>query len=69
VGEAEIAAPVFDDLGHSVGAIGVVGPVERLVPDGRPSPAVLGSVRETSRGLSRDMGAGRTRSRQRGSGP
>ena len=25
VGEAEIAAPIFDDLGHSVGAIGVVG--------------------------------------------
>ncbi len=69
VGEAEIAAPVFDDLGHSVGAIGVVGPVERLAPDGRPSPAVLVSVRETSRGLSRDMGAGRTRSRGRRSGP
>jgi len=61
VGEAEIAAPVFDDMGHSVGAIGVVGPVERLVVEGRAAPAVLAAVRETSRGLSRDMGAGRTR--------
>ncbi|MDH4111061.1 MAG: IclR family transcriptional regulator [Actinomycetota bacterium] len=63
VGEAEIAAPVFDDMGHSVGAIGVVGPVERLVPDGRVSATLLAAVRETSRGLSRDMGAGRVRSR------
>ncbi len=63
VGEAEIAAPIFDDMGHSVGAIGVVGPVERLVREGRPATAVLASVRETSRGLSRDMGAGRTSTR------
>jgi DNA-binding IclR family transcriptional regulator len=63
VGEAEVAAPVFDDLGHSVGAIGVVGPVERLVPEGHPASAVVAAVRETSRGLSRDMGAGRVRAR------
>lgn len=63
VGEAEIAAPVFDDMGHSVGAIGVVGPVERLVPDGRAALALVAAVRETSRGLSRDMGAGRVRTR------
>jgi DNA-binding IclR family transcriptional regulator len=63
VGEAEIAAPIFDDLGHSVGAIGVVGPVERLVSEGRAAPALLAAVRETSRGLSRDMGAGRVRAR------
>jgi DNA-binding IclR family transcriptional regulator len=63
VGEAEIAAPVFDDLGRSIGAIGVVGPVERLVPEGRAASAVVAAVRETSRGLSRDMGAGRVRAR------
>ena len=63
VGEAEIAAPVFDDTGHSVGAIGVVGPVERLVHDGRPASTLVAAVRETSRGLSRDMGAGRVRTR------
>ncbi len=63
VGEAEIAAPVFDDRGHSVGAIGVVGPVERLLPEGRQAAAVVAAVRETSRGLSRDMGAGRVGAR------
>lgn len=63
VGEAEIAAPIFDDLRHSIGAIGVVGPVERLVPEGHAAAAVVTAVRETSRGLSRDMGAGRVRAR------
>lgn len=63
VGEAEIAAPVFDDQGQATGAIGVVGPVERLVPDGRAADAVISAVRETSRGLSRDMGAGRASAR------
>jgi DNA-binding IclR family transcriptional regulator len=58
VGEAEIASPVFDHQGEPVGAIGVVGPVERLLPDG-PAPALIAAVREAGRGLSRDMGAGR----------
>jgi DNA-binding IclR family transcriptional regulator len=58
VGEAEIASPVFDHRGDPAGAIGVVGPVERLLPDG-PSPALVAAVREAGRGLSRDMGAGR----------
>jgi DNA-binding IclR family transcriptional regulator len=61
VGEAEIAAAVFDDMGHSAGAIGVVGPVERLVTDGEPASTLVAAVRETARGLSRDMGAGRAR--------
>jgi DNA-binding IclR family transcriptional regulator len=65
VGEGEIAAPIFDDLVHSVGAIGVVGPVERLVPDGSAAPALVVAVRETARGLSRDMGAGRLPARGR----
>ena len=59
VGEGEIAAPVFDTHGHPVGAIGMVGPVERLVVEGEPSPTIAAAVRETARGLSRDMGAGR----------
>jgi DNA-binding IclR family transcriptional regulator len=58
VGEAEIASPVFDHRGDPAGAIGVVGPVERLLPDG-PAPALIAAVREAGRGLSRDMGAGR----------
>src|SRR5262249_36143759 len=59
LGEAGIAAPVFDRLGQVVGAIGIVGPVERLLADGvREEHAV--TVRETARNLSRDLGAPRT---------
>ncbi len=32
IGEAEVAAPVFDHRGHPVGAIGVAGPAERVMP-------------------------------------
>jgi DNA-binding IclR family transcriptional regulator len=63
VGEAEIAAPVFDHRGDPIGAVGVVGPVERLLPDG-PSPVLVTAVKETGRGLSRDMGAGRVAARR-----
>ncbi len=62
VGEAEIAAPVFDNQGAVAGSVGVVGPVERLLPE-RPRPDVLAAVKETARGLSRDMGAGRRATR------
>ncbi len=58
VGEAEIASPVFDHRGDPAGAIGIVGPVERLLPDG-PAMTLVGAVKEAARGLSRDMGAGR----------
>ena len=63
VGEAEIAAAVFDHRGYPAGAVGVVGPVERLVPEGKASAALSAAVRETARGLSRDMGAGRVAAR------
>lgn len=56
IGEAELAAPVTDHDGHAVGAIGVVGPVERLLPDGRVREDVLAAVKEVARGLSRDLG-------------
>ena len=62
VGEAEIAAPVFDHRGMPVGAIGVAGAVDRLMPSG-PASAIEAAVRETARGLSRDMGAGRLAAR------
>jgi DNA-binding IclR family transcriptional regulator len=54
VGEAEIAAPVLGRDGP-VGAIGVAGPAERLVPDG-PIPETVAAVREVARRLSKDMG-------------
>jgi DNA-binding IclR family transcriptional regulator len=57
IGDAGIAAPVFDRDGV-VGAIGLVGPVERLLAGGvREAHAV--AVRETARMLSRELGAGR----------
>jgi DNA-binding IclR family transcriptional regulator len=58
VGEAGIAAPVFDGTGQALGALGITGPVERLVPDG-PATDLLAAVRECARGLSRDLGARR----------
>src|SRR5207302_354151 len=59
LGDAGIAAPVFDRTGQVVGAIGIVGAVERLlVEPAREKHAV--TVRETARNLSRDLGAART---------
>lgn len=58
VGEAEIAAAAFDHRRVPVGAISIVGPVERLMPDG-PASTLVAAVKEAARGLSRDMGAGR----------
>jgi DNA-binding IclR family transcriptional regulator len=63
LGDAGIAAPVFDRSGQVVGAIGIVGPVERLlVEPAREAHAI--AVRETARNLSRDLGAARTPARR-----
>jgi len=58
IGDASIAAPVFDRSGQVAGAIGVVGPVERLLAEDRRAELAV-AVRETARNLSRDLGAGR----------
>lgn len=58
VGEAEIAAAIFEQHGAVVGAIGIAGPVERLLPDG-PDQHLAAAVKQVARGLSRDLGAGR----------
>ena len=58
VGEGGIAGPVFDNRGSVAGALGVSGPVERLLPEG-PDPSLVALVREAARALSRDLGAGR----------
>jgi DNA-binding IclR family transcriptional regulator len=58
VGEAGLAAPLFDNRGAVVGAIGLAGPVEHLLPDG-PAAAALAAVKDAARGLSRELGAGR----------
>jgi DNA-binding IclR family transcriptional regulator len=64
VGEAGIAAPVFDHRGV-VGAIGITGPVERLIDNG-PNPSTTVIVRDTARGLTRDLGGARLAFREAG---
>ncbi|MGH8909182.1 MAG: IclR family transcriptional regulator [Egibacteraceae bacterium] len=59
VGDAGVAAPVFDWSHRVAGALGIVGPAERLLAD--PTRArLIDAVRSTARALSRDMGARRT---------
>ena len=57
IGEASIASPVFDRGGGAAGAIGIVGPVERLYAKRQPRPALIGNVREAARAISRELGA------------
>ncbi|WP_204045405.1 IclR family transcriptional regulator [Acrocarpospora phusangensis] len=60
LGDAGIAAPVFSRGGVVAGAIGVVGPAERLLGVRRND--LLLAVRESGRALSRDLGAPRSTS-------
>ncbi|MBV2156780.1 IclR family transcriptional regulator [Kitasatospora sp. SUK 42] len=58
IGDGSIASPVFDRSGRVAGAIGIVGPVERvLAAPARQELAV--AVREIARNLSRELGAPR----------
>jgi DNA-binding IclR family transcriptional regulator len=59
VGEAGIAAPLFDHRGAVVGGIALAGPVEHLLPGDSPAGDLLAAVRESARGLSRELGASR----------
>ncbi len=56
LGESSIAAPIFDHAGHVVGAIGVVGDTDRILPRA-PSKAMIAAVAEAARGVSRELGA------------
>ncbi|HLJ02785.1 MAG TPA: IclR family transcriptional regulator [Solirubrobacteraceae bacterium] len=58
LGESSIASPIFDHSGHAVGAIGVVGDTERIVPRG-PAKPLIAAVAEAARGISRELGASR----------
>jgi DNA-binding IclR family transcriptional regulator len=55
LGEAGIAAPVFGRSGQAIGAIGIVGPVERLLAADRLA-GLAEAVRLTAWTLSQDMG-------------
>jgi DNA-binding IclR family transcriptional regulator len=58
LGEAGVAAPIFDRKAEPVGAIGVAGPRERLLRRGRERQ-VASAVVEAARAISRDLGAPR----------
>ena len=59
VGDAGIAAPIVSREGTVAGAIGLVGPVERLLATGAKDELVRAVV-ESARSVSRDLGAGRS---------
>jgi DNA-binding IclR family transcriptional regulator len=60
VGEAGVAAPIRGYGGLVVGAIGVSGPVDRICDlSGHARPALVASVRDAARAISRDLGAAR----------
>jgi DNA-binding IclR family transcriptional regulator len=58
LGESSVAAAIFDDAGHAVGAIGVVGDTDRILPRG-PAKGVPGAVVEAARAVTRELGGGR----------
>jgi DNA-binding IclR family transcriptional regulator len=58
LGESSLAAPIHDSAGHAVGAIGVVGDTERILPRG-PARGLAQAVTEAARSVSRELGAGR----------
>jgi DNA-binding IclR family transcriptional regulator len=58
LGESSVAAPIFDHSGHAVGAIGVVGDTEQILPRG-PARGVVSAVLEAAHGVSRELGGHR----------
>jgi len=58
LGESSVAAPIFDHGGHAVGAIGVAGDTQRVLPRG-PAKGLAAAVVEAARSISRELGAGR----------
>ena len=57
LGDAAVAAPVFDRTGVA-GAIGIIGPAERILDDSARQSHIV-AVREVARQISRELGAGR----------
>jgi DNA-binding IclR family transcriptional regulator len=58
LGEAGVAAPIFDRAAQPIGAVGIAGPRERVLKRGREA-SVAAAVIEAARGISRDLGAPR----------
>ena len=60
IGEASIAAPIFDRRNEPTGAIGVGGPRRAPVRQRRePRPELIVQVREAARAITRDLGGAR----------
>ena len=58
LGESSLAGSIFDRSGSAVGAIGVVGETEVILPRG-PSKGLRAAVSDAARGVSRELGARR----------
>jgi DNA-binding IclR family transcriptional regulator len=58
LGEAGVAAPIFDRDAEPVGAVGIAGPRERILARGSER-RIANAVVEAARGISRDLGAPR----------
>jgi DNA-binding IclR family transcriptional regulator len=56
IGDAGVAAPIFDRRGDAVGTIGLSGPVERLGQRSNQT-ALVAAVTDAARGVSRELGA------------
>ncbi len=59
LGESSVAAAIFDHAGLAVGAIGVVGDSERLLPRPAPARAITAAVLDAARSISRELGGAR----------
>jgi DNA-binding IclR family transcriptional regulator len=58
LGESSVASPIFDHSGNPVGAIGVFGDTDRIVPRA-PAKALTSAVTDAARGISRELGSHR----------
>ena len=56
LGESSVAAPIFDHTAHVLGAIGVVGDTERVLPRG-PARGLVPAITEAARAISREFGS------------
>jgi DNA-binding IclR family transcriptional regulator len=59
IGEASLAAPIFDRRDEAAGAIGIAGPVERIYQNRKPRAELITHVRDAARAITRDLGGGR----------
>jgi DNA-binding IclR family transcriptional regulator len=59
IGEASIAAAIFDRRNDAAGAIGIAGPVERIYDRREPRAELAVHVREAARAITRDLGGAR----------